>query len=305
MKTFLLLASLAIVVLAFWAWTPDLDRADLEARYLAKPEDMVEIAGMRLHLRDEGPRDAPAVVLLHGFGSSLHTWDGWAGELAKTYRTVRFDLPGAGLSGPDPRGDYGEARNIEILRAVLDRLAIDRATLVGNSIGGRIAWRFAAAEPWRTAGLVLVSPDGFASHGFEYGRKFEAPLALHAMRWFLPAVLLRPNLAAAYGRASGPDDATFRRYFDLMRAPGVRASLLARLEQTVLEPPEPLLARIATPTLLLWGEQDRIIPLANAADYLRALPDARLVSLAGLGHVPQDEAPAASLVPVQEFLMRR
>jgi pimeloyl-ACP methyl ester carboxylesterase len=292
----------AIVGSLVWAWTPDLKRADLEALYLAEPGDMVEISGVRLHLRDEGPRDAPAVLLLHGFGSSLQTWDGWVGELSKTYRTVRFDLPGAGLSGPDPRNNYSEARNIEIVLAVLDRLGIARATLVGNSIGGRIAWRFAAAQPARTRALVLVSPDGFASEGFAYGAKFEAPWLLRAMRYFLPAAALRPSLIAAYARPEALDEATFRRYFDLMRAPESRANLIARLEQTVLEPPEPLLARIIAPTLLLWGAKDRLIPISNADDYLRSLPNAKLVALPDLGHVPQEEASAASLAPVLGFL---
>ena len=66
---------------------------------------------MRLHLRDEGPRAAPVLLLPHGFGSSLQTWDGWAAELSQTYRTVRFDLPGVGLSGPDPRDARLPARS--------------------------------------------------------------------------------------------------------------------------------------------------------------------------------------------------
>jgi pimeloyl-ACP methyl ester carboxylesterase len=296
--------AVALVGVLVWAWTPDLKRADLEARYLAQPGDMVEISGVRLHLRDEGPRDAPAVLLLHGFGSSLQTWDGWAVELAKTYRTVRFDLPGAGLSGPDPRNDYGEVRNIEITLAVLDRLGIARATLIGNSIGGRMAWRFAAAHPARTRALVLVSPDGFASKGFAYGEKFDAPWLLQSMRYFLPAAALRPSLLASYARPEALEDATFRRNFDLIRAPGARAALIARLEQTVLVPPEPLLARIAAPTLLLWGAQDRLIPIANADEYLRALPNATLVALPDLGHVPQEEASATSLAPVLGFLAK-
>ena len=89
-----------------------------------------------------------------------------------------------------------------------------------------------------------------------------------------------------------------------MRAPGVRAAMLSRMGQTVLEPPEPWLGKIAAPTLLLWGEQDAMIPIANAQDYLSAVPNAVLVSLPGLGHVPFEEAPAIALAPVAAFLSR-
>jgi pimeloyl-ACP methyl ester carboxylesterase len=87
-----------------------------------------------------------------------------------------------------------------------------------------------------------------------------------------------------------------------MLAPGVRDAMIARMEQARLEDPEPLLRRIAAPTLLVWGEKDAMIPLANADDYLRLLPDGRLVAFPDLGHVPQEEAPALSLQPVKAFL---
>ncbi len=295
-------AATLVAGLAFWAWTPDLPRALLEKRYLAKPTDMVEVAGTHLHVRDTGPREAPAIVLLHGFGASLHTWEPWANALEATHRVVRFDLPGSGLSGPDPTGLYTEARNLELLAALLDRLGLRSAALVGNSIGGRIAWRFAAAYPARVTKLVLVSPDGFASPGFAYGKPHAVPVAIEAMRFALPAFLLRMSLAPAYGDPAAMTDELAKRYHDLMRAPGARAAMIARLRQTVLADPAPLLPRIAAPVLLVWGEKDAMIPVANAQDYLRLLGNARLVTFPDLGHVPHEEAPARTLAPVAAFL---
>jgi pimeloyl-ACP methyl ester carboxylesterase len=291
-----------VAALAFWAWTPDLPRATLEARYLARPSDMIEVAGTRLHVRDTGPREAPAVVLLHGFGASLHTWEPWASALETTHRVVRFDLPGSGLSEPDATGIYTEARNLELLAALLDRLGIAKAALVGNSVGGRISWRFAAGHPDRVTKLVLVSPDGFASPGFEYGKPYDASVAIEAMRFVLPAFVLRMSLAPAYGDPAAMTDDLARRYHDLMRAPGARAAMIARLRQTVLVDPAPLLARIAAPVLLVWGEKDAMIPVTNAQDYLRALGNARLVTFPDLGHVPHEEAPERTIVPVAAFL---
>jgi pimeloyl-ACP methyl ester carboxylesterase len=118
----------------------------------------------------------------------------------------------------------------------------------------------------------------------------------------LPTVMLRMNLSPAYADKSRLTEATVTRYRDLMLAPGVRRALLERTAQVRLEPPEPRLRRIQTPTLLVWGEKDALIPFSNAQDYLEALPNVRLVSFADLGHVPQEEDPARSLPPVEAFL---
>ena len=283
-------------------WTPDKTRSDLEAKYLNSPGDIIEVLGTRLHVRDDGPKSASAVIMLHGFGSSLHTWEPWAQALDREHRVIRLDLPGSGLSEPDRTGDYTDARSIALLIALMDRLSITQASFIGNSIGGRIAWTFAAYHPKRVIKLVLISPDGFASAGFAYGQRPQIPTTVKLMRYFLPKMLLRMNLAPAYGDASALSENVVTRYYELMLAPGARDAMIARMEQTVLQNPEPLLRSINVPVLLLWGEKDALIPFGNAVDYLRNLADSKLVSLPALGHVPQEEAPALSLPPVRAFL---
>ena len=287
-----------------WLWTPDKPRSALEAKYLDAPADMLDVAGLRLHVRDSGPKDAPALMLLHGFGSSLPTWEPWARALSADHRVIRLDLPGYGLTGADPTGDYTTARSMEVLAALMNRLAVPKASLVGSSMGGRIAWTFASRHPDRVDKLVLISPDGFASPGAPYGRRPEVPATVKLMRYALPKALLRMSLAPAYGDPALLTDVLVTRYHDLVLAPGVRGAMIAAMEQAVREDPEPFLRRIQAPTLLIWGEKDALIPFTNAADYLRALPNARLVSFPSLGHVPHEEAPAASLEPVRAFLAR-
>ncbi len=304
-----------IAILAFLAalltgaglllWTPDKRRADLEARFLNAPGDIREILGTRLHVRDGGPRNAPALVMLHGFGSSLQTWDAWSAALESEYRVVRFDLPGSGLSEPDTTGDYTDKRSMALIEALMDQLELAQASLIGNSIGGRIAWKFAAQRPRRVLKLVLISPDGFASAGFAYGQKPAVPSTVKLMKYVLPKALVRMNLAPAYGNPAALRDETVDRYYDLMLGPGVRQAMIERMEQTVLEKPEPLLRGIHAPTLVVWGEKDVMIPFANSSDYMRNLRHAELVSLPGLGYVPQEEAPAMSLQPVRSFLAER
>jgi pimeloyl-ACP methyl ester carboxylesterase len=293
------LAAVSILALALLFYAPDKPRAELEALY---PGEYRTVEGVRLRLRDTGPRDAPALILLHGFGASLETWEPWAQSLSARFRVVRLDVPGFGLTGADPAGDYSDARAAGILLGLMAQLGIDRVSLVGNSLGGRIAWNFAADHPGRVERLVLISPDGFASPGFDYGKAPDVPLMMRALPYVAPRFMLRANLAAAYADPKALSEATVTRTRDMMLAPGVRRAILARTSETILREPAPRLARITAPTLLLWGERDAMIPISNAADYLRHLSNAHLVRLPTLGHVPFEEDPAASVTPVRRFL---
>ena len=293
------LAALAIIASAVVLYAPDKPRAALEAAY---PGEYRTVDGVRLRIRDTGPRDAPAVILLHGFGASLDTWEPWAQALSARFRVIRFDLPGFGLTGADPTGDYSDARAIQVLLGLMDQSGVDRASIVGNSLGGRIAWNFAALRPDRVSRLVLISPDGFASPGFAYGKAPEIPLMMRALPYVAPRGMLKASLAAAYARPEALSEQAVTRYRDMMLAPGVRSAILARMGQTILRDPGPILSSIHAPTLLLWGEMDGMIPITNAADYLRLMPDATLVRLPNAGHLPFEEDPAGSLPPVERFL---
>jgi pimeloyl-ACP methyl ester carboxylesterase len=291
-----------LTLLSFGLWTPDLPRADLESRYLETPSDMRTVGPWRLHVRDSGPRHGPVVVLLHGFGASLQTWDAWASVLGKTHRVIRLDLPGSGLSPPDPAHDYTDARSLQLLLRLLDDLGVSRATIVGHSMGGRIAWTFAAQHPERTERLVLIAPDGFASEGFEYGQPPQVPAIMGLMRYVLPKFVLRMNLQGAYAQAEHLSDALTTRYHELLRAPGARQAMLERLKQTVLQEPEPMLRQIKAPTLMIWGQDDAMIPSSNARDYLQAIVGSRLFVCPGVGHLPHEEAAELSLAAVVDFL---
>ena len=288
----LILLAILVSGAVAWLYTPDKTEAALKAVYAQPPSMFLNILGVRLHLRDTGPRTTPAVILLHGFGSSLQTWDEWAQDLERDHRVLRYDLPGFGLTGADPSGDYTDARSIAVLVALMDRLGLARASIVGHSMGGRIAWTFAALHPERNDRLVLISPDGFASPGMEYGVASKVPLMMRALPYVLPSFMLRSSLVPAYANDAVLTDALFARYRDMMLAPGVRSAILSRMGQQKLVDPIPLLRRIAVPTLVMWGEKDGMIPFSNAADYMSVSPHSTLAALPGIGHIPQEEAPA-------------
>jgi pimeloyl-ACP methyl ester carboxylesterase len=301
---------LLVLLGAAWAWTPDLPSAELQARWATPPSRFVEAGGLRWHLRDSGPAAAaaeepPPVLMLHGFGSSLHTWEGWAAALAPQQRVLRVDLPGAGLTGPDPQRRYDDDHAVQQLLALLDALGLQRVALVGHSMGGRLAWRLAVQHPQRVARLVLVAPDGFESPGFEYGKPPDVGFGAGLLPYVLPRVALRAGLAPAWGDEARLTEAMVTRYHELLRAPGNRQAVLDRLAQLRLEDPRPLLATLQAPVLLVWGEADRMIPPRHAQDWLQALPAAtaaQLLLLPGLGHVPQEEDASAGLQAITTFL---
>jgi pimeloyl-ACP methyl ester carboxylesterase len=302
-----LVVLLALLFTGGWLWTPDKDRQALESLYAAPPSRFVQAAGLRVHLRDTGPPadkpDAPALLLLHGFGSSLQTWDAVAAGLQADFRVLRIDLPGAGLTGPDPSHDYSDERGLQVLAALLDSLGLQRVALVGHSMGGRLAWRFAAEHPQRVSRLVLMAPDGFASPGFEYGKAPDVGPAVQLMRYALPKAVVRMGLKPAFADPAQMTDALVDRYYDLMLAPGVRGALIERMQQMRLVEPTPFLQRITAPVLLLWGAQDQMIPVANAQDYQRVLPAAQLLVLPQVGHLPQEEAPGPTVQALRNVLL--
>ena len=144
------------------SWAPDRPVETLTARWAPLPSQFVPLQGMQVHLRDEGPRDDPEpIVLIHGTSASLHTWDGWTDALKGQRRVIRMDLPGFGLTGPAPDGDYSMTRYADFIAALLDQLGVRRAVLAGNSLGGGVAWRTAVQHPERVSRLVLVDASGY------------------------------------------------------------------------------------------------------------------------------------------------
>ena len=298
------LAFIAFILLAaLYLWTPDKSKAELEKTYGSPKNAYVSALGVNLHYQDTGPsKNAIPILFLHGFGASLQTWDSWAQALSEDYRVISVDLPGFGLTGEDPSGIYTDQRSVEVLEAFLKELKIPKVVLVGNSMGGKLAWQFTARYPNQVSKLVLISPDGYASPGIQYGKKPDVPAIADLYRYFFSKTFLVMNLKPAYADPNNLNDALVNRYYDLMLAPGVRGAILGRMQQTVLQDPVPSLASIQVPTLLIWGEKDAFIPISNSNDYLKVMPNAKRVSLPNIGHLPQEEQPSIGLAALKEFL---
>ena len=281
---------------------PGVTEPDITAqRYFTAPDRYVTVDGTRLRVREEGPRGAPPIILIHGFSFSLESWDAWAADLSRDHRVIRFDLAGHGLSDTDARQRYGPAERVAMLAGLMDALRIRRATLAGSSFGGLLAWRLAAEQPQRVDRLILVDSAAYSIYGVGE-RPVPVPPATRAF-------LLNPTPAAVAFSAglifADPARLTPER-LALMHAmiarPGTGAALVAHLERFTLPAPDAVLARITAPTLILWGTADRLIPVAQADRLAAAIPGARLIRYDGIGHAPHEEIPARTLADVRRFL---
>ena len=302
MKNFAMMAALFLALSFYLAWTPDLSREVLLQSYSRAGTSLVKVGEQSVFFQDSGPKEAPTLVLLHGFGASLQTWDPWVSELEKDKRVVRFDVPGFGLSGPAANNDYSDTADVARLLALLDQLGLQQVALGGHSMGGRIAWNFAVAHPERVSHLILVSPDGFPDPHSTSENTYKVSPLLGLMQYSLPAWALKMGVAPAYGDESLLTPQVMRRYQDMLRAPGVRSAVIERMRQSRNIDPVPFLKTLKMPVLLVWGEKDAFIPISNAQDYLKAIPQATLASIPNAGHVVHEEAPLASVQAVRKFL---
>ena len=288
-------------------WAPDRTVDSLKARWAQPPSQFIEVAGMQVHLRDEGPRDDPVpIVLLHGTSASLHTWDGWSQTLSKTRRVIRFDMPAFGLTGPNPQNDYTLKSYVNFVTAVMDKLGVQRFVLGGNSLGGQIAWETAHALPARVERLILVDSGGYAfvpkslPVGFQIARM---PVLRNLMAYTLPRGIVQNSIENVYGDPSLVQPALIDRYYDLTLRAGNRNALSYRLDQGYVSD-EAKIKSLKLPTLILWGAKDRLIPPESGQNFARDIAGSKLVMFEALGHVPHEENAQMTLAEVQKFLQK-
>jgi pimeloyl-ACP methyl ester carboxylesterase len=302
------LGLLALLVAGYVAfnWAPDRPVAQLTARWAPPPSTFVAIQGMQVHVRDEGRRDDPVpIVLLHGTSDSLHTWDGWVRALAGKRRVIRMDMPGFGLTGPSPSGDYTIDGYVRFVSAVLDHFGVQRCVLGGNSLGGWVAWETALAEPGRVEALILVDAAGYAYRsqsvpiGFRIAR---IALLNRLVEVTLPRSLVEASVRDVYGDPGRVTRELVDRHYELALRAGNRAAVVQRFAEARPGMHEKRIRELRLPTLILWGGRDRLIPVEYGGAFQIDITGSRLVVFDDLGHVPQEEDPARTVAAVESFL---
>ncbi len=294
-----------VAVLAFAAIAnirADLPLETLKHRYAQPPSKFIQLGGLSVHYRDEG--SGPPLVLIHGTGASLHTWQGWTARLRRDVRVIRMDLPGFGLTGPEPSGDYSSAQYVRFLEGLAARLGLERFHLAGNSLGGLIAWRYAVAHPGQVGRLILVDAAGYPQQHppLLVFRLAQIPLLSSLLAHMDPRPLVARSLRGSYGDASKVTPDLIDLYSDLALRQGNRQAFSARV--STREPDRTgELGRIAAPTLIMWGRLDSLLPVGDAERFGRDIRRSRVVIYEGVGHLPMEEVAGRSADDARAFLL--
>ncbi len=286
-------------------YQPDIPVDQLKEKYANSSSQFISLGGMDVHFRDEGPTaDTLPLVLLHGTSSSLLTWDACSKEWIKDHRVIRMDLPGFGLTGPNPEQDYSIKNYVAFLNSFLQERNVTQCYLAGNSLGGLIAFHFAAIYPEKVKKVILIDPAGYPIHNAKGSLAFtlgRIPVLKNILTIITPISIVRKSLEDAYGNKSLVNNDLVEQYRDMACREGNRKALLIRL-QNDQSGDTALLSKLTMPTLVIWGASDQLIPVDNAYKFQRDLPADTLAILQNVGHVPMEETPELVIPLVKKFI---
>jgi pimeloyl-ACP methyl ester carboxylesterase len=258
----------------------------------------IDAGNTRVRVIKSGKPDGPVLVLLHGIGSSLETWNGWASRLGDTYRIIRLDLPGSGET-PQPEPDLPHIDDdLAVVKQVLARLGITRFSVAGNSRGGWLAWLL-ARDPDQVEKLILISPIGI--HPASAPPDRVPAIGRFVVRHWLPRFVTAAVIRSAYGDQP-PRPEVVDRYWHMQRRDHNREAVDARTRAMNFVDHADDLSAINVPTLILWGKEDHWLDAADACRFHNAIQGSQLVVLPRLGHLAMEESPDTTADLARRFL---
>lgn len=300
--SFIIILTIGAFILFFHR---DISLDELKLKYANIQSSFISVKNIDIHYRDEGNQtDSIPIILIHGTGASLHTFDDWTNKLKYSKRVIRLDLPAYGLTGPFVDRDYSILNYTSFLKEFLETLDIKQCIIAGNSLGGEIAWNFALEKPDIVKKLILINSGGFPSSSKSVPIAFrlaQTPVINKVVRFITPFFIVRSSVENVFFDKSKVTDSLVERYFDLCLREGNRQAFIDRLgigkRNNYIN-----ISNIKQPTLILWGADDLLIPVENAYKFQNSLPNNKLVILENSGHVPMEENPFESIKHVIEFL---
>ena len=269
---------------------------DLRWEDVSKPGRLVDIDGYRVHVVERG--QGPALLLIHGFGAQTYSFRAVTPLLSKDFRCIAVDLKGYGYSERTTKTDLSRTGQVRMLRKLLDELGVKSAVVLGHSMGGGIAQRFAATHPEMTRALIIAA----SVLGDEHAPTWAMP------RWlFRPLMPLMAKLTAsrliqlAYEDRSVLTPEVRAEYLRPAHIVGSRDGLMAGMHATSADPKFDR-RRLTMPILLLEGECDRVIRRRVTNELSRRLPQAKRVVVEGAGHQLFEERPTECVEAIRRFL---
>jgi pimeloyl-ACP methyl ester carboxylesterase len=297
---FIYLIGFALIVLLFSQFRPDISFEELKKKYTDGRSQFIEIDGMKVHYRIEG--SGTPLVLIHGTSSSLHTWEAWTAEMKNHFTIVRLDMPAFGLTGPNNDNNYTIDYYVDFLNRFLNQLKIDTFYLAGNSLGGNIAWSYAAQYPEKVKKLILLDASGYP--------KKKIPLIFRLAKYkpvagfftiFTPRYIVEKNMREVYYNPDKISDSLVTRYYEMSLRKGNREAFVARVKNLISDDYEKI-KQVKCPTLIIWGKEDHWIPVEDAYRFHKDIQNSQLAIFDSTGHIPMEENPAPTAATAIEFL---
>ncbi|HXI86880.1 MAG TPA: alpha/beta hydrolase [Parvularculaceae bacterium] len=306
---FLVIVAVIVFGAFFILRTPDTDPAAMAAKYGGPPSQFLDWPDGRIHYRDQGNPNGPAIILIHGTAASLHTWEGLVKLLGDDYRIITYDQPGHGLTGPSKSEDYSAHGMMAALDAVVNKTGVTHFVLGGNSMGGWVAWRYALEHPDRVDALLLIDAAGMPLREGESAPPSNIGFKLLQIKWLRPLLeqitprgIVAQSLKQTVGDPAVVTDAMIDRYWELLRYPGNRRASALRMDVDREPAMADRVAEITAPTLILWGAKDQLIYPTAGETFHERLPHSKLIVYDGLGHIGMEEAPEKLAPDIRAFL---
>ena len=296
-----------VLIISFFGYQ-DIPLDILRKKYMNSSSSFLLVDEMNVHYRDQGDKkDSIPIVLIHGTGSSLHTYDNWTKELIINHRVIRMDLPGYGLTGPFPNRDYSYNNYVAFLKVFLEKIGVKSCILAGSSLGGNIAWRFTIENSEMVDNLILIDAAGYPMKSKSIPLAFtiaKIPIIQNIFTFITPRFIAKVSVENVYRDKTKVNEELVDRYFELTLREGNRQAFVDRFKVKSDTMSHKKIKLINQRTLILWGEEDELIPYEMAYLFHDDLPNDTLVILKNVGHVPMEERPSESLKPVIEFLRK-
>jgi len=294
-------ATFSIVILITTNITKDIPYKDLKAEFKNENSRFIKVDGILVHYVDEG--EGPPIILLHGTGASLHTWDLWTKKLKENYRVLRITLPGFGLSGPRLDKRYEIKDYVDFIDNFVELVGIEKFYLVGNSLGGSIAWLYSSFHDEKIKKLILINSSGFEMVEIPFVIKIARNKFLNFLVKKTSAkFLIKKSLKEVYYDDKLISKSIIDRYYKLNLREGNRQAFIDRALTNYVDYTSRL-KKIKSPTLILWGENDEWINVKFAQKFKSMIRDSRVSIMSHTGHIPMEEKPYESLKIVQDFLL--
>lgn len=304
----LILLSLVVIVVS--AVRLDKSKDDLLHAYANTASKFIALPdGAIAHVRDQGNKAGPLLVLVHGSNASLHTWEPWVAILGAKYRIVTMDMPGHGLTGAVPNDDYSRTGMVAFVHEVTQKLGLTRYALGGNSMGGGVAAQYTEIYPGEVSALILVDASGIPRK-HQPGEKIPLGFRLARMPglnkillYVTPRSIIEEGLHKVFVDQSKVTEEMVTRYYDLTLYDGNRRATDIRFR---LPPNDEDVAKklgtIKAPTLILWGDKDGLIPVEYAGEFAKRIQGSKVLIYSNVGHIPMEEVAKKSAADVQSFL---